>query len=210
MHFVVDRYTPKKVTTPILLPHSPSVLRSTAEPTIAEQEVAAHYRRFREEFVVWAGKNYSADPEDAKDVFQEAMLAYYEQRLGGQLDAFSGNIKTYLFAIGKNMLLSGLRKSRIAGNHSERYAIHVNGQHMPDTQERMERDEDLSKVREQMEKLSPADKRVLELYYVERMNMADIATAMGYASANVAKKKKCIALKRLMEKVKGGLMMLML
>lgn len=183
---------------------------STTEPTLAEQEVAAHYRRFRDEFVAWAGKNYSADTEDAKDVFQEAILAYYEQRLGGNLDGFSGNIKTYLFAIGKNMLLSRLRRSRIAGNHSERYAIHVNGQHMPDTQERMERDEDLGKVQAEMEKLSPADRRVLELYYVDRMNMADIATAMGYASANVAKKKKCIALKRLMEKVKSGLMLLML
>ena len=48
------------------------------------------------------------------------------------------------------------------------------------------------------------------MYYVERMDMATIAEAMGYASANVAKKKKCIALKRLMEKVKGGMMLLLL
>jgi len=185
-----------------MLPHHP--------PTTAEQEVTAHYRQFRNEFVAWAGKNFSADAEDAKDVFQETLLVFYEQRQGGQLDAFSGNIKTYLFAIGKNMLLTRLRKSRIAGNHSERYAIHVHGQHTPDAQERMERDEDLSKVREHLDKLSPADKRVLELYYVERMDMVAIAKAMGYASANVAKKKKCIALKRLMEKVKGGLMMLLL
>jgi len=65
-------------------------------------------------------------------------------------------------------------------------------------------------VREHLEKLSAADKRVLELYYVERMDMKTIAETMGYASANVAKKKKCIALKRLMEKVKGGLMMFLL
>ena len=178
--------------------------------TTPDQEVVAHYRRFRNEFVAWAGKNFSAEAEDAKDVFQETLLVFYEQRQSGQLDAFTGNIKTYLFAIGKNLLLSRLRKSRIAGNHSERYAIHVQGHHSPDVQERMERDEDLSKVREHLEKLSPADKRVLELYYVERMDMATIAEAMGYASANVAKKKKCIALKRLMEKVKGGMMLLLL
>ena len=183
---------------------------SQQETSTAEHEVAAHYRRFRNEFVAWGSRNYSADAEDAKDVFQEALLVFYEQRQGGQLAAFSGNIKTYLFAIGKNLLLTRLRKSRIAGNHSERYAIHVHGQHTPDAQERMERDEDLSKVREHLDKLSPADKRVLELYYVERMDMVAIAEAMGYASANVAKKKKCIALKRLMEKVRGGLMMLML
>ena len=179
-------------------------------PTTLDQEIAAHYRRFRNEFVAWAGKNFSADAEDAKDVFQETLLVFYEQRQSGQLDTFTGNIKTYLFAIGKNLLLSRLRKSRIAGNHSQWYAIHVQGQHVADAQERMERDEDLSKVREHLEKLSPADKRVLELYYVERLDMATIAEAMGYASANVAKKKKCIALKRLMEKVKGGMMMLLL
>lgn len=181
-----------------------------SQPIPPEQEVADHYRRFRNEFVAWAGKTLRADAEDAKDVFQEALLVFYEQRRAGQLDAFSGNIKTYLFAIGKNLLLSGLRRSRIAGNHSERYAIHLQKHHAPDAQERMERDEDLSRVREHLEKLSPADKRVLELYYVERLDMASIAKAMGYASANVAKKKKCIALKRLMEKVKKGMVMLLL
>lgn len=186
------------------------MLSPAPTPDLAEQEVAAHYRRFRNEFVAWAGKNYSAEAEDAKDVFQDTLLVFYEQRQSGQLDGFSGNIKTYLFAIGKNLLLTRLRKSRIIGNHSDRYAIHVQGQHTPDAQERMERDEDLSKVREHLDQLSPADRRVLELYYVERMDMASIAEAMGYASANVAKKKKCIALKRLMEKVKGGLMMLIL
>jgi RNA polymerase sigma factor (sigma-70 family) len=180
------------------------------QPTPPEEEVAAHYRRFRNEFVAWAGKHFSAGAEDAKDMFQEALLVFYEQRRSGQLDGFNGNIKTYLFAIGKNLLLTGLRRSRIAGNHSDRYAIHVQGHHTPDALERMERDEDLSKVREHLEKLSAADKRVLELYYVERMDMKTIAETMGYASANVAKKKKCIALKRLMEKVKGGLMMFLL
>ncbi len=183
-------------------------LQSSPHP--AEQEIAEHYRRFRNEFVAWAWRKYNTDAEDAKDVFQEALLVFYEQRITGKLEQFNGNIKTYLFAIGKNLLLTRLRKERIAGNHSERYAIHTYGHHSPDTQERMERDEDLSKVRAHLEKLSPADKQVLELYYVERMQMSAIAVTMGYASANVAKKKKCIALKRLMDKVKGGMLMLML
>lgn len=178
--------------------------------SIAEQEVAAHYRRFRNEFVAWAGKKFSTEAEDAKDVFQETLLVFYEQRRSGQLDGFSGNTKTYLFAIGRNLLLTRLRKVRIAGNHSAPYAIHVQGQYQPDVQERMERDEDLSKVREHLQQLSPGDRRVLELYYVERMDMAAIADAMGYRTANVAKKKKCIALKRLMERVKSGMMMLLL
>lgn len=199
----------KRLPTYLALP-TRAVLSPSPNPHIAEQEVAEHYRAFRNEFLAWAWKNFSAKAEDAKDVFQEALLVFYEQRQSGQLDDFSGNIKTYLFAIGKNLLLTRLRKSRIIGNHSERYAIHVQGQHTPDIQERMERDEDLGQVRAHLEKLSPADKRVLELYYVERMDMVAIAEVMGYASANVAKKKKCIALKRLMEKVKGGLMMFML
>ena len=29
-------------------------------PTTPDQEVAAHYRRFRNEFVAWAGKNIGA------------------------------------------------------------------------------------------------------------------------------------------------------
>ena len=39
--------------------------------------MAAHYRHFRNEFVAWAGKNFSADREDAKDVFQETFLQHH-------------------------------------------------------------------------------------------------------------------------------------
>jgi len=37
------------------------VLFTPPEPTLAEQEVAAHYRRFRDEFLAWAWKHTRAE-----------------------------------------------------------------------------------------------------------------------------------------------------
>jgi len=42
---------------------------SQQEPSTCEQEVATHYRRFRNEFMAWSWKNTRADGEDAKDEF---------------------------------------------------------------------------------------------------------------------------------------------
>lgn len=174
------------------------------------EEATTRYRQHRNAFLAWARKELGVNEEDAKDAFQEAICVLFEKDRMGGLSSLNGDLRTYLFAIGRNQLLSRLRSQTISGNHSGTYAIHIQGMAPATAQERMEREEDLEKVRNELENLSPDDRRVLELYYIDRLDMRSIAETMGYKNANVAKKKKCIALKRLMEKVKKGMMMLVL
>lgn len=162
-------------------------------------EAAIHYRANRNNFIGWARKHLGTDPEEAKDAFQEAVCTYYELKSIGRLAGFKGEIRTYLFAIGRNQLLTRIRSKRIAGNHSAPYAIHIQSDISPDVQQQLERAESLQQVLQELERLSMDDRRVLELYYIERQDMHSIAAAMGYKNSNVAKKKKCIALKRLMD-----------
>ena len=75
--------------------------------------------------MAWAGEHFSTVAEAAKDVFHKALLGFGYLRQSGQLDSFSGNIKAYLFAIRENLLLSGLRRLRIAGSQSNSLAIQV-------------------------------------------------------------------------------------
>jgi RNA polymerase sigma factor (sigma-70 family) len=173
-------------------------------------EAAAQYRQHRDAFESWARKQFGAGREEARDAFHEAVCVYYEQRASGRLDSFTGNVRTYLFAIGRNHLLTRVRSELIRGNHSAPYAIHVQGMAQASAQETMEREEDLERVRAELERLGPDDRRVLELYYIDRLDMRGIARTMGYKNANVAKKKKCNALKRLMDQVRKGMMMFLL
>lgn len=174
------------------------------------EEAAGHYREHRDAFVAWAGDRFGAGAEEARDVFQETLCIFCEQAADGRLNGFDGQLRTYLFAVGRNILLTRFRSARIRGDHSMRYAIHVQGVHQPNAQETMEREEDLERVRKELSALGEDDRRVLELYYDQRLNMQEIAELMGYKNANVAKKKKSIALKRLMERVKRGMGLLLL
>ena len=162
-------------------------------------EAAMHYRTHRNSFIGWAKRHLGADQEEAKDAFSEAICTYYELKRNGRLDGFKGEVRTYLFAIGRNQLLTRIRSKRIAGNHSVPYAIHIEGDRTVDAQLQLEREESVQQVLHELERLSMDDRRVLELYYIERQDMHSIAEAMGYKNSNVAKKKKCIALKRLMD-----------
>jgi RNA polymerase sigma factor (sigma-70 family) len=178
------------------------------EPLLLRQ-ATDNYRSYRNEFIAWMRRKYGACPEEAKDAFQDAICVFYEQGASGVLGGLSGSLKTYLFAIGRNKLLTRLRSRTIHGNHSAAYAIHMERDGPASAQQNMERQEDLEKLREELGRLAPDDRRILELFYVERMDMVSIAEAMGYKNANVAKKKKCIALKRLMEKARKGFMTMM-
>ena len=179
------------------------------EPLLLHQ-ARENYRTYRNEFIAWMRRKYGACPEEAKDAFQDAICIFYEQGASGALGDLNGSLKTYLFAIGRNKLRTRSRSKVIHGNHSAAYATHIGGVEVATAQQNMERQEDLENLRVELEKLAPDDRRVLELFYVERMDMQSIADAMGYKNANVAKKKKCIALKRLMDKARKGFMTMML
>jgi RNA polymerase sigma factor (sigma-70 family) len=181
--------------------------RSSAE--VLMDGLTDHYGHHRNAFVSWARKEFNADIDEARDAFQEAVCIFFEQHRHGQLNGHQGNLRTYLFAIGRNHLLTRLRSRAISGNHSATYAIHVRSLAHHTAQENMEREQDLENVRNELERLGPDDRRVLQLYYIDRLDMRGIADAMGYKNANVAKKKKCIAMKRLMEQVKKGMMMML-
>lgn len=182
---------------------APVAMRSNvALPMLAE--AADHYRQHRNAFIAWARNEFGVDPEEAKDAFQEAVCIFCEQQASGRLGEVP-NVKTYLFAIGRHKILSHLRSKKIRGNHLNGYAIHMGHGQTMTAQEIMERNEDLEKVKAELERLSDDDRRVLQLYYIDRMDMREIAEAMGYKNANVAKKKKCIAMKRLMDHVKKGI-----
>lgn len=62
------------------------------------------YVRHREAFVTYAQRQLYATEEDAKDCFQDAVIAFYKNIVSGRLTEMTCAIRTYLFAVGKRLV----------------------------------------------------------------------------------------------------------
>jgi RNA polymerase sigma factor (sigma-70 family) len=69
------------------------------------------YKIYKNEFLSW-GSSYLLSNEDLLDVWQDSVIAFYEQVASGRLKTLEVQLKTYLFAIGKNKILAKLRKNK--------------------------------------------------------------------------------------------------
>nr|MBP9791004.1 hypothetical protein [Bacteroidia bacterium] len=81
------------------------ILNGRQEPL---QEI---YCNHRNEFLNWAIFHYSCSEEEAKDVFQDSIVAFYENIVGGKLRHLTCDVKTYIFGVGKFKLLTLLKKN---------------------------------------------------------------------------------------------------
>ena len=128
----------------------------------------------------------SGTEDEAKDVFQEALLAFWQKAVSGKL-VLTSKISTYLYSICLNQWRKELdRKSRLS---SEEVDGHYFQGH--------EAKERLKIVMECIEELGDVCKRVLTYYYFDGLKMPDIAKKMNFANTDTAKTKKYKCKKKL-------------
>jgi RNA polymerase sigma factor, sigma-70 family len=151
------------------------------------EHIARLYDMYRGEFIAFAGKHFSLGEDDAVDVYQESFIALYENIRSGRLGNLCVSLKTYLFRIARNKMLNRQRgmKGRLEPL-SENIAVESDDWSI--------RQEIVYGLVERMEE--PCN-TVLVLYYWERRNMEEIADAMSYASAQVAKNRKSSCMRKL-------------
>lgn len=124
--------------------------------------------------------------EEAKDVYQEALLAFWQKAARGEL-VLTSKISTYLYSICLNQWRKELdRKSRLSSEEvdGEDYQQH-------------EAKERLRIVKECIDQLGDVCKNVLTYYYFDGLNMQDIAKKMKFANTDTAKTKKYKCKKKL-------------
>ena len=152
------------------------------------------YELYREPFVKWVLHKYGVDEDEAIDIFQDAVISLYENALGGRLKNESG-LKSYLFVIGRNILINRLKKNKRmvstdAFPHLRNTVLH---------QELIayeEVSEETLKVSKLLLQLGEPCKSILEYYYFHNWSMEDIALRLEYNSPDVAKTQKSRCVKR--------------
>ena len=155
------------------------------------------YRLHRTTFVNWLVGTYQIEEKLAVDIFQEAVLIFYENAIGGKIQLKS-SLKTYLFAIGKRRLYKHFEKERKYAHWQENSLEEID---LTDLVEE-EKTSVSSNVQQRqlaklLQKLGEPCKTILELFYGYEWNYADIALRLGYKSSHVAKTQKMRCMKQI-------------
>lgn len=153
------------------------------------------YRQFRNEFILWAVRHHSCTMEEAKDIFQQTVIIFYENIIYGKLREIKTQVKTYLFGIGKNKILELIREK------SKRYP-EFNEELYGDSeyffQEVDDDYEDQLKIVEKgLNQLGNPCRDILAQYYYCRKSMMQISEALGYKNSDTVKNLKYKCLQRL-------------
>ena len=138
--------------------------------------------------------NNNGSFDDAKDVFQEAMISLYEKV---QNDSFTltCSIKTFLYSICKHLWLKRLQQM---GKYSsplstEEESISVEN----DMEDFEQKDAAYAMMDRSLNSLGEPCKSLLEGYYLNKKGMQALAEEFGYTNADNAKNQKYKCLMRL-------------
>ena len=138
--------------------------------------------------------NNNGSFDDARDIFQEAMITLYEKV---QLDNFglTCQIKTYLFSICKNLWLKRLQQmgKYSAPLSSQEETISVE----EDLDQFEKKDAAFAIMDRALNSLGEPCKSLLEGYYLNKKGMQELASQFGYTNADNAKNQKYKCLMRL-------------
>ena len=138
--------------------------------------------------------NNNGSSDDAKDIFQEAMIVLYEKVRSGSFE-LNCQIKTFVYSVSRRLWLKRLQQQN-------RYAAPGDSmENLVAVEEDLEEHEQRNAEYEMMEKaisnLGEPCKSLLEAYYLQKQNMQVIAANFVYTNADNAKNQKYKCLMRL-------------
>lgn len=137
-------------------------------------------------------QNNSGTEQEAKDIYQEAVVVFWQKAVSGNL-VLTSKISTYIYSICLNLWRKELdRKKRL-----------TNEQHDRPHYQQHESEERARIVRECIDQLSETCRKVLSYYYFDGMSMKEIAERVGFANTDTAKTKKYKCKKKLDEIIKS-------
>ena len=138
--------------------------------------------------------NNNGSTEDAKDIFQEAMIVLFEKVKSGSFE-LNCLLKTYIYSVCRRLWLKRL-------NQLQRISPDVEGiEETVPVEEELEMHEqknaDFQLMEKAMQHLGEPCKSLLEAYYLQKKSMVEIAGNFGYTNADNAKNQKYKCLLRL-------------
>ena len=137
--------------------------------------------------------NNNGSADDARDIFQEAMIVLFEKVKSGNFE-LNCQIKTYVYSVCRRLWLKRLQQMG-------RYSTETGNIATVPVEEEIENHEQKNAEFEMMDlaisKLGEPCKSLIEAFYLQKKNMQEIAADFGYTNADNAKNQKYKCLMRL-------------
>lgn len=138
--------------------------------------------------------NNNGSADDAKDIFQEALIVLYEKVRSGSFE-LNCQLKTYLYSVSKRLWLKRLSNSSRMSPATDDLEPTVPVDDELEAHEK--RDAEFEMMEKAIGSLGEPCKSLLEAYYLKKQNMQVIAASFGYTNADNAKNQKYKCLMRL-------------
>lgn len=130
--------------------------------------------------------NNNGSEDEAKDVFQDALLVFWQKAVSGKL-VLTSKISTYIYSICLNLWRKELdRKSRHSSEEVEQ-SIYQD----------YEKNERIKIITDCINQLGDTCRRILTYHYFDGLSMSDIAEKLSFANTDTAKTKKYKCKKKL-------------
>jgi RNA polymerase sigma factor (sigma-70 family) len=135
----------------------------------------------------------SGTSDEAKDIFQEGILVFYEKIKDGSLE-LTCQIKTYLYSVCRRLWLKKLaEKNRFSGVIDSENFIGLEDEPVAPEETELK----FSVMEQAMNQLGEPCRTLLEDFYIQARSMQDITEKFGYTNADNAKNQKYKCLMRL-------------
>ncbi len=139
----------------------------------------------------------SGTEDDAKDVFQEAMVVLYEKVVAGALD-LNCQLKTYLYSVSRRLWLKQLAGRGRNGFGGGDYMLGEWAESVEtDLAEHEAREAQFDLMSDSLDRLGEPCRTLLEDFYIRHLTMQDITEKFGYTNTDNAKTQKYKCLMRL-------------
>ena len=138
--------------------------------------------------------NNNGSAQEAKDVFQEAMIVLLEKARSGNFE-LNCQVKTYVYSVCRRIWLKKLQQHNRYSGEMESLAGTVPVE--DDVEEYEKRDQEFLVMEKAISNLGEPCKSLIEAFYIQKRNMQDIASQFGYTNADNAKNQKYKCLMRL-------------
>ena len=138
--------------------------------------------------------NNNGNEDDAKDVFQEAVIVLYNKVKSGNFE-LNSKLKTFIYSVCRRLWLKRLNAQSRAIRNIEDYSEFIP---VEDDLERHEEKDRLFAVMElALNQLGEPCKTIIEDYYMQNKSMQEICEKFGYTNSDNAKTQKYKCLQRL-------------
>lgn len=152
------------------------------------------YRKYKEGFINYALR-FELNRTDLEDIYQDSIIALYQNFAVRNLTLDTSSIKTYLYGIGKNMIYNRLKNK----NRPIEIIDDLTGDHSYQKIEEVTMEQRL--LAKHFKNLGASCQNILKLFYYQGFTISEIVEKTDYKDQNTVKSHKSRCLKSLREKI---------